>query len=200
MKRTIVTIYRKKVCFLIIQFTAESLEALVEKKGNRCDKEKRFKKPVEIHQLKTKEVFFLNDFSVISFIGSFPSWDKLLTVALNLADEFCVIFPNGAYNPENPLVNGKPEFTSLANLKVGRWPNMKDSSAYFGSMDDSIRKLFLEFNDQASDNDKDYLWHYSLYRDGIELLNVQDSTVCYIDLDTELTALLLQLKIDWRDD
>lgn len=142
----------------------------------------------------------MNDFTVISNIDSFQRWDMLLTVALNLADEFCVVYPNGEYDPENPLVNGKPEFESVPDLKVGRWPNMKDSSAYFGNLDDSIRKLILDFNHQSPDKDTSYLWYYSLYKGGIELLNVQDFTVCLLDLDTELTDCLEELQIDWRDE
>lgn len=138
-------------------------------------------------------------FSVIQSIDTFPRWEEILAVALGLANEFTVVFPNGDYDPENPLLNGKPEIKSLPDLKVGRWPNMEHSSIYFGSLDDSIRKLMMELNRQNSDKDFSYLWHYSLYRNGIELLNVQDFTVCLLDLDTELTACLEKLQIDWRD-
>ncbi|MBT2571704.1 hypothetical protein [Planococcus sp. ISL-110] len=58
----------------------------------------------------------------------------------------------------------------------------------------------MEFNRQHPDKEDSYLWHYSLYRNGIELLNVQDSTLCLLDLDTELTTCLEKLKIEWRDD
>lgn len=77
---------------------------------------------------------------------------------------------------------------------------MKNSSAYFGSLDDQIRKLILEINEQSFDKDASYLWQYALYKDGIELLSVQDFTICLLDLDTELTTFLQSLKIDWRDD
>ncbi|WP_142827951.1 hypothetical protein [Planococcus soli] len=139
-------------------------------------------------------------FWVIQSIDSFPRWEEILAVALSLANEFSVVFPNGDPDPENPLVNGKPEFESLPDLKVGRWPDMENSSIYFGSLDDAIRKLMMEFNRQNPEQDFSYLWHYTLYRNGIELLNVQDFTVCLMDLDTELTDSLEKLQIDWRDD
>lgn len=89
------------------------------------------------------------DFSVISDITLFPQWEEILATALNLADEFSVVFPDGTYDPENFLLNGKQEISSLPNIKVGRWPNMDHSSVYFGSLDDSIRKLILELNHQS---------------------------------------------------
>lgn len=138
-------------------------------------------------------------FSVIQNIDSFPRWEEILAVALGLANELSVVFPNGDSDPENPLLNGKSEFESLPDLKMGHWPNMQDSSIYFGSLTDSIRKLMMEFNRQNPDKDFTYLWHYSLYRNGIELLNVQDFTVCLMDLDTELTANLDKLQIEWQD-
>ena len=139
------------------------------------------------------------NFSVISSITTFPRWNEIVAIALSLVDEFCVVFPDDKYDPENPLLNGKPEFSSLPNLKVGRWPNMDNSSAYFGSMDDSIRQLFLELNHQSPDEHDCSLWQYSLYRRGIELLTIQDFSVCLLEFDTELIARLEQLGIDWRD-
>ncbi|EIM05410.1 hypothetical protein A1A1_16323 [Planococcus antarcticus DSM 14505] len=139
-------------------------------------------------------------FAVIQSIELSLRWDELLNVALGLADEFSVVFPNGEYAPENFLLNGRPEFESVSDLKVSHWLNMEDNSIYFGSLDDSIRKLIMDFNHQAPAKDMSYLWHYSLYRHGIELLNVQDFTVCLLDLDTELTAHLQQLQINWRDE
>ncbi|MBT2571705.1 hypothetical protein [Planococcus sp. ISL-110] len=68
--------------------------------------------------------------AVIQNIDLFPRWQEILAVALGLADEFSVVYPNGEYDTENFLLNGKPEFVSLPNLKVGRWPNMTDSSIF----------------------------------------------------------------------
>ena len=115
---------REKSMLLTIQFTAESWQALVEKRRSAVTNKKWDKEYTGIHKLKPRRYSYLNNFAVISSIDSFPRWDKLLTFALNLADEFCVIFPDGKYDPENPLVIGKPEFTALPNLKMGRWPNM----------------------------------------------------------------------------
>lgn len=139
-------------------------------------------------------------YSVIHSIDSFPRWEEILAVALGLANEFSVVFPNGDYDPENPLVNGKPEFEALPDLKAERWPNMENSTILFGRLNDSVRKIILAFNNQHPDKDSSYLWHYSLYRNGIELMNVQDFTVCLLDLDTELTDSLDSLQIQWRDD
>lgn len=139
-------------------------------------------------------------FSVIQSMDLFPRWEEILVIALELADEVSIVFPNGEYDPENPLMNGKPEFESLPGWKMGRWQNMKDSSIYFGSLTDSIRQRMVESNQQNPDKNHSYLWHYSLYKNGTELLNVQDFTVCLLDFDTELTAILDKHQIVWQDD
>ena len=64
------------------------------------------------------------NFSVIVNTTTFPQWEEILATALNLADEFGLVFLAGTYDPENPLLNGKQEISSLPNLKVGRWPNI----------------------------------------------------------------------------
>lgn len=176
------------------------IRTLVSSSGKKKDWINKHKTVVKIGKSNEKRPGIMMDFSVIVNITTYRKWEEILAITLNLADEFGVVFPDGPYDPENPLLNGKREISSLPGLKVGRWPNMDHSSFYFGSLDDSIRQLILELGHQSPDQHDRSLWQYSLYRKGNELLTIQDFSICLLELDTELIAALEDAGIEWRDD
>lgn len=132
----------------------------------------------------------MRNYMVIENIYSFPTWDKLLHHALELADRFCVIYPDGEYDEENSLLNGKPEFEQLANLKIDSWSGMKDASVYSGELTEQTRILIKKYLDTAPDALTGSLWNCSLVSKGTELLNVQDFNVCLVKAETELKIYL----------
>ena len=141
---------------------------------------------------KYKEVECLENFIVISNIFSTPAWEQIINTVIDISNEFDIVYPNGKYDADNPLLAGKLDFEKVSNISVSLWPNMEDSSVYRGVLDDSSRRLILQY----ALNEADPLWNYSLYKDNVQVLNVQDFNVCLIEPDSELITLLNQKNID----
>jgi len=53
--------------------------------------------------------------------------------------------PNGEYDADNPLLAGKLDFEKTPNISVSPWTNMEDSSVFRGVLDDSSRRLILQY-------------------------------------------------------
>ena len=56
-------------------------------------------------------------------IYNFPrkhEWKKIFLYILSVCDGFRVKFPDGEYDPENPLMGGKLEFENLKGMKKGK--------------------------------------------------------------------------------
>lgn len=140
----------------------------------------------------------MENFIVIHHISSFPLWNSLLENALELADSFGVVYPHGDFDKENPLLTGKPELEQF-DLTREPWPNMKDAGIYTSRLSlaskDFIKKYMIDDPGKATYP----LWNFSLYKNGTEILNVQDFSVCLIKSDTELTAMLDQQDPNWRN-
>ena len=134
----------------------------------------------------------MGEFVVISNIFSIPEWEQIFKTIIVFSNEFDIVYPNGEYDADNPLLAGKLDFEKIPNISVSPWPNMEDSSIYRGVLDDSARSLILQY----ALKEFDPLWNFSLYKDNVQVLNVQDFNVCLIEPDPELITLLNQKNIN----
>jgi len=87
----------------------------------------------------------MENFIVISNIFSTPEWDQIIKTIIDISSEFEIVYPNGEYDADNPLLAGKLDFEKVSNISVSPWPNMEDSSIYRGVLDDSSRSLILQY-------------------------------------------------------
>ena len=67
-----------------------------------------------------------NDF-VLYNISSTPEWKHIFTSILNHCGQFEVVYPDGEFDPENPLMGGKLEFEKLEGTFVKPWDGMENS-------------------------------------------------------------------------
>ena len=134
----------------------------------------------------------MENFIVISNIFSTPEWDQIIKTIIDISSKFEIVYPNGEYDADNPLLAGKLDFEKVTNISVSPWPNMEDSSVYRGVIDDSSKSLILQY----AFNESDSLWNFSLYKDNVQVLNVQDFNVCLIEPSQELITLLNKQNIN----
>ena len=144
-----------------------------------------------MHKYKEVECI-MEDFIVISNIFSTPEWDQIIKTIIDISSKFEIVYPNVEYDADNPLLAGKLDFEKVPNISVSPWPNMECSSVYRGVLDDSSKSLILQY----ALNESDPLWNFSLYKDNVHVLNVQDFNVCLIEPDPELITLLKNNNID----
>jgi hypothetical protein len=140
-----------------------------------------------------KEVECLKEYIVISSINSTPEWELILKTVIDFSNEFDIVFPNGEYDADNPLLTGMHEFTKIPNISVSPWSNMKDSSVYRGVLNDFSRNLILQY---TLTDTFDSLWNFSLYKGDLNVLNVADFSVGFIYPDPELITLLTPKNIN----
>ena len=134
----------------------------------------------------------MSEYFYISDIDSTPEWEQILKTVIEYCNEFDIVFPNGEYDADNPLLGGLLEFKKIPNIFVSPW-NMKDSSVYRGVINDFSRNLILQY---TLNNTYDSLWNFSLYKGDLNVLKVADFSECFIYPDPELITLLTQRDID----
>ena len=134
----------------------------------------------------------MEKFIVIENIAFEPFWNDLLEKALELADLFSVVYPDGEYDDENPLLSGKLEVYLLPNLQSEPWSSMKHASVYSGELTEQAKAFIRKYMLQTPDKTTDNLWNFSLFKNDVELLNLQDFDVCLIGAKTDLTAYFLK--------
>lgn len=140
----------------------------------------------------------MENYSVIYNIFEKPTeWNSILKHALNLSDRFAIVFPNGEYDEENPLLTGKPDFDRLSNLTVESWPKMADSTLFSGVLNRETRGILYKYMNETPEKTTGSLWNFSLFQNEVELLNVQDFNVCTINLETDLIQILGQKNVDY---
>ena len=135
----------------------------------------------------------MENFIVIESISSTPEWEQIFKTAIDICDSFSIVFPNGAFVEDNPLIAGKLDFENILNVTVSSWPKMEDSSVFSGELNDFSRNLFLQY---AFNERFPYLWNFSFSKDGLEVLNVQDFYVCLIEPYPELLEMLNNRNIN----
>ena len=135
----------------------------------------------------------MESFIVIENITSTPEWEQIFKTAITYCDSFSIVYPNGDFDTENPFLAGKMDFESIDNITVSSWPGMEDSIIFSSVLDDVSRNLFLQY---AFNERFPYLWNFSFYRDGIEVLDVQDFYVCLIEPVPQLLELLSKQNIN----
>lgn len=135
----------------------------------------------------------MSEYIYINSIDSTPDWEQILKTVIEFSNEFDIVFPNGEYDADNPLLAGVLDFKKIPNICVSPWPNMKDSSVYRGALNDFSRNLILQY---TLNNTFDSLWNFSFYKGDLNVLNVSDFSECFIYPDPELITLLTQKDID----
>jgi len=83
----------------------------------------------------------MEGYIIISNIFSTPEWEQIFNTVINISNEFDIVYPNGEYDADNPLLAGKLDFEKVTNISVSPWPNMEDSSVYRGVIDDSSKEF-----------------------------------------------------------
>lgn len=137
----------------------------------------------------------MKNFKVIENINQFTHWNVLLDLALEISDYFCIIYPDGEYDEENPLLTGKVDFDRQLHLESKPWEGMENSSVYSGELTEKAKGIIKKYMYFTSTNDNYLLWNFSLFKKDIELLNVQDFDVCLVQDNTELTYNLNKINI-----
>ena len=69
----------------------------------------------------------MSEYIYINSIDSTPEWEQILKTVIEYCNEFDIVFPNGEYDADNPLLAGMLDFKKIPNICVSPWPNMKDS-------------------------------------------------------------------------
>ncbi|AIY06641.1 MULTISPECIES: hypothetical protein [Planococcus] len=143
----------------------------------------------------------MENFIVLEDISSsFSTWNMVLKAALEHADSFCVVFPNGEYEEENPLLTGKLEFERL-QLKTTQkpWSNLEWATEYTSELNESSKAFIRKYMCLTPSKSTGTLWNFSLLKNGVELLNVQDFEVCILSAKTELIVHLNKQDGEWLD-
>lgn len=111
---------------------------------------------------------------VIENISSFFEWKKIFNYLLTISDNYDVVFPDGTYDEENPLMGGMDKFLKIEDI------SLKKDNEYLiasGALDQFTRNLFLNLVYPSFSGDKSELWHWQLLKDGKVLLRIEDFDV-----------------------
>ncbi|WP_433728750.1 hypothetical protein ACQP2Y_15705 [Actinoplanes sp. CA-051413] len=115
------------------------------------------------------------------YVGSVPDpeWRKLLTDALDRADEFRAHMPDG----DGQLSYGRAELMELPASQVRPWSGMRDAIEIVGPMTPAARALFLRLEVSVESFDPEHkLWDYELMANGTVLLSIGDYHDLMIDV------------------
>lgn len=138
----------------------------------------------------------MENYLIIQNISSTPEWKNVFNLILNHCDQFEVIFPEGNFDVENPLMGGKLEFEKLEDTLSNSWDGMKDSICLSGSLTKDVKSLIYELEQPSFIGDKPELWNFKLLRNGQLYLRIEDFTVCLLENHKELLSLLGKNGID----
>jgi hypothetical protein len=103
------------------------------------------------------------------YVGPVPDaeWRKLLTGALDRADEFRVHMPDG----DGQLSYGRAEFMKLPAVKVRPWSGMRDAIEIVGPLTPAAKDLFSRLEVSIESFDPEHkLWDYELVANGTVVL------------------------------
>jgi len=98
--------------------------------------------------------------------GASDVWLPILKYGIRTATHFEAHFPDD----ESDLAEGKDEFRRLPKVSVTPWSGMEGAIAVSGEMTPEARELFTK----CAEEQDPWLWSYTLFRDGKELLSVSD--------------------------
>ena len=135
-----------------------------------------------------------NDFVLLN-ICSTPEWKHIFSSILNHCDQFEVVFPNGEFDTENPLMGGKFEFEKLEGTFVKPWDGMENSISIFGELTSLSRRIFYKLEEPSFEGLKPEVWCFKLFRNGTLFLSVEDFSVCLLEKNQEVISLLVDKGI-----
>ena len=138
----------------------------------------------------------MENYLIIQNTSSTPEWKKIFNLILNHCDRFEVIFPEGNFDVENPLMGGKVDFEKIEDTSSNPWDEMNDSICLSGSLTKDVRTLIYKLEEPSFIGDKPELWHFNLLRNDKLYLSIQDFTVCLLENHKELISLLEKNGID----
>ncbi|MEH6944110.1 hypothetical protein [Bacillus sp. JJ722] len=123
---------------------------------------------------------------VIQNIPSESQWEKVFHIVFNYCDSYKIIYPNGDFSNDNPLMTGRLDFEKLEGLTIEIFDGMEDSIALAGKLTKEARQLFKLFLSPSFEGDKPDLWWFKLYKKDVLIMTVEDFTVCLIEKATSL--------------
>lgn len=138
----------------------------------------------------------MEKFIVIQNIEAEPEWPKLFGTALSVCDSFQIMYPDGEWEAENPLLTGKPEFEKLEGVQTFPWHGMKDSTVYSGSLSAESRELFWSHMVPREEECLYPLWNFDLYRKDKLVFSIQDFSVCLAYSYPEMLEIFAEQGID----
>ena len=138
----------------------------------------------------------METYIVIHNIEAEPEWPKLFGIALSVCDSFQIMYPDGEWDAENPLLTGKPEFENLEGIQTFPWDGMKDSTVYRGPLNAKSRELFWHHMVPREDDYVYPLWNFDFYREGKLVFSIQDFSVCLAYSYPEMMEIFAEQGID----
>lgn len=132
----------------------------------------------------------IENYFVVSNICSTPEWKHIFTSILNHCDQFEVVYPDGEFDSENPLMGGKFEFEKLEGTFVKPWDGMESSISIFGELTSLSRRIFYKLEEPSFEGLIPELWCFKLFKDGTLFLSVEDFSVCLLEKNQEVISLL----------
>ena len=138
----------------------------------------------------------MEEYIVIQNVETVREWPKLFEAALHACDSFQIMYPDGEWDEENPLLAGKLDFEKLEGIRYSSWDGMKGSTVFSGKLDDNARKIFWHHMAPGFEGYSESLWNFDFYRKGLLFLSIQDFSVCLIYSYPEVIEFLEQQGID----
>ncbi|WKA51857.1 hypothetical protein QWY22_04430 [Planococcus liqunii] len=138
----------------------------------------------------------MEKYIVIQDIEAEPEWPKLFGTALSVCGSFQIMYPDGEWDKENPLLTGKSEFEKLEEIQNFPWSGMKDSTIYSGPLNAESRELFWHHMVPREDDYVYPLWNFNLYREGKLVFSIQDFSVCLAYSYPEMLEIFAEHGID----
>lgn len=106
--------------------------------------------------------------------------------------DFEVCFPDdgtGEHDNENPLVNGKQEICAMSRVKIGVWDGMDNAIMVRGKLTEEAKTIFYRSLLGRG------IWKYSFFRNGKEIVTVEDFDDVLLNLDKNEIETLRLLKV-----
>ena len=132
----------------------------------------------------------IENYFVVSNICSTPEWKHIFTSILNHCDQFEVIYPDGEFDSENPLMGGKLEIEKVRGTLVKPWDGMANSVSISGELSNISRKIIYKLEEPSFTGFIPELWCFQLLKNGTLFLSVQDFNVCLLENHQEMISLL----------
>ena len=90
---------------------------------------------------------------------------------------------------ENPLMNGKQEICAASDVKIGVWDGMDNAIRVTGKLTEEVKTVFYQSLLGRG------IWKYSFFRNGKEIVTVEDFDDVLLNLDKNEIEILRMIKV-----